>query len=102
MEAARTLKRRSTIILHGSTSQKTILNFILAAVRTSNITYYKVTNNLFSLISRAQLVTHSGINWLKRERIVGYRGLIMNCNAWVMDTYEARDRKRIYGMESNK
>jgi hypothetical protein len=36
MEAARSLhlKRRSTIILHGSTSQKTILNFILAVVRT--------------------------------------------------------------------
>jgi hypothetical protein len=32
------LKRRSTIILHGSTSQKTILNFILAAVRTWNLT----------------------------------------------------------------
>jgi hypothetical protein len=32
MEAA--VKRRSTIILHGSTSQKTNLNFILAAVRT--------------------------------------------------------------------
>jgi hypothetical protein len=28
------LKRRTIIILHGSTSQKTILNFILAAVRT--------------------------------------------------------------------
>jgi hypothetical protein len=33
------LKRRSTIILHGSTSQKTNLNFILAAVRTWNIKY---------------------------------------------------------------
>jgi hypothetical protein len=33
------LKRRSTIILHGSTSQKTIPNFILAAVRTWNLTY---------------------------------------------------------------
>jgi hypothetical protein len=32
------LKRRSTIILHGSTFQKTILNFILAAVRTWNLT----------------------------------------------------------------
>jgi hypothetical protein len=32
------LKRRSTIILHGSTSQKTILIFILAAVRTWNLT----------------------------------------------------------------
>jgi hypothetical protein len=32
------LKRRSTIILHVSTSQKTILNFILAAVRTWNLT----------------------------------------------------------------
>jgi hypothetical protein len=32
------LKRRSTIILHGSTSQKTNLNFILAAVRTWNLT----------------------------------------------------------------
>jgi hypothetical protein len=31
------LKRRSTIILHGSTSQKTFLNFILAAVRTWNL-----------------------------------------------------------------
>jgi hypothetical protein len=33
------LKRRSTIILHGSTSQKTILNFILAAVRAWNLTF---------------------------------------------------------------
>jgi hypothetical protein len=32
------LKRRSTIILHGSISQKTILNIILAAVRTWNVT----------------------------------------------------------------
>jgi hypothetical protein len=32
------LKCRSTIILHGSTSQKTILNIILAAVRTWNLT----------------------------------------------------------------
>jgi hypothetical protein len=31
------LKRRSTIILHGSTTQK-ILNIILAAVRTLNLT----------------------------------------------------------------
>jgi hypothetical protein len=30
-------KLRSTIILHGSTSQKTILNFIFAAVRTWNL-----------------------------------------------------------------
>jgi hypothetical protein len=33
------LKRRSTIILHGSTSKKTILNFILAAMRTWNLTH---------------------------------------------------------------
>jgi hypothetical protein len=33
------LKRRSTIILHGITSQKTILNIILAAVRTWNLTW---------------------------------------------------------------
>jgi hypothetical protein len=32
------MKRRLTIILHGSTSQKTNLNFILAAVRTWNLT----------------------------------------------------------------
>jgi hypothetical protein len=32
------LKRRSTIILHGSTSHKTILNIILAAVRTWDLT----------------------------------------------------------------
>jgi hypothetical protein len=34
------LKRRSKIILHGSISQKTILNIILAAVRTWNLTSY--------------------------------------------------------------
>jgi hypothetical protein len=33
------LKRRSTIILHGSTSQKTILNIILDALRTWNLTF---------------------------------------------------------------
>jgi hypothetical protein len=38
LEADVPLKRRSTIILHGSTSQKKILNFILAAVRTWNLT----------------------------------------------------------------
>jgi hypothetical protein len=32
------LKRRSTIILHGSTTQKTALNITLAAVRTWNLT----------------------------------------------------------------
>jgi hypothetical protein len=37
----RNLKPRSTIILHGSTSQKTILNIILAAVRTWNLTLLK-------------------------------------------------------------
>jgi hypothetical protein len=36
------LKRRSTIILDVSTSQKTILNIILAAVRTWNLTYFNV------------------------------------------------------------
>jgi hypothetical protein len=34
------LKHRSTIILHGSTSQKTILNFILTAMRTWNLTQW--------------------------------------------------------------
>jgi hypothetical protein len=34
------LKRRSTIVLHGSTSQKTILNIILAAARTWNFTTF--------------------------------------------------------------
>jgi hypothetical protein len=33
------LKRLLTLILHGSTSQNTNLNFILAAVRTLNLTY---------------------------------------------------------------
>jgi hypothetical protein len=36
------LKRRSTIILHGSTSQKAILNIILAAARTSNLTCARI------------------------------------------------------------
>jgi hypothetical protein len=35
------LKRRSTIILHGSITQKTALNIILAAMRTWNHTYMK-------------------------------------------------------------
>jgi hypothetical protein len=37
------LKRRSTIILHGSITQKTALNIILAAVRTWNLTFIKVS-----------------------------------------------------------
>jgi hypothetical protein len=51
------LKRRSTIILQGSTSQKTILNIILAAVRTWNLTsivsFYRlvlISNNLYLCI----------------------------------------------------
>jgi hypothetical protein len=36
---------RSTIILHGSISQKTILNIILAAVRTWNLTHAGSSNN---------------------------------------------------------
>jgi hypothetical protein len=46
------LKRRSTIILHGSTSQKTNLNIILAAVRTWNLTQkykYMFNHMYFSL-----------------------------------------------------
>jgi hypothetical protein len=35
------LKRWSTVILHGSTSQKTILNIILAAMRTWNLTEWR-------------------------------------------------------------
>jgi hypothetical protein len=38
MEAVRTSETSVRIILHGSTSQKTILNIILAAVRTWNLT----------------------------------------------------------------
>jgi hypothetical protein len=37
------LKRRSTIILHGNISQKTILNIIFAAVRTWNLTHFSYT-----------------------------------------------------------
>jgi hypothetical protein len=37
------LKRRSTIILHGSTTQKTALNIILAAVRTWNLTNFSIS-----------------------------------------------------------
>jgi hypothetical protein len=51
------LKHRLTIILHGSTSQKTILNIILAAVRTWNLTsivsFYRlvlISNNLYLCI----------------------------------------------------
>jgi hypothetical protein len=39
------LKRRLTIILHSSTSQKTILNIILAAVRTWNLTSVTYLSN---------------------------------------------------------
>jgi hypothetical protein len=38
------LKRRSTIILHGSISQKTTLHIILAAVRTWNLTSYNAVH----------------------------------------------------------
>jgi hypothetical protein len=41
MEAARTSETLVDNFLHGSTSQKTIMNFILAAVRTWNLTYLK-------------------------------------------------------------
>jgi hypothetical protein len=49
------MKGQSTIILHGSTSQKTILNFILAAVRTLNLLLllllpFLVTGFLSSLV----------------------------------------------------
>jgi hypothetical protein len=44
------LKRRSTIILHCSISQKTILNIIPAAVRTWNLTSYE-TDHLWTNIS---------------------------------------------------
>jgi hypothetical protein len=40
------LKRRSTIILHGSTTQKTSLNIILAAVRTWNLRIHQVILSL--------------------------------------------------------
>jgi hypothetical protein len=43
------LKRRSTIILHGSTSQKTILNIILAAVRTWNLTPMCIFDNVIQI-----------------------------------------------------
>jgi hypothetical protein len=33
-------RRRSTVILHGSTSHKTVLNFILAAVRALNLIFF--------------------------------------------------------------
>jgi hypothetical protein len=50
----------SEIIIHGSTSQKTILNIILAAVRTWNLTY----NKLFTatedghLMAKTRMVTN--------------------------------------------
>jgi hypothetical protein len=60
------LKRWSTIILHGSTSQKTNLNFILAAVRTWNLTwflYYSTTMDQIHVLqaySNPLSVTFSG------------------------------------------
>jgi hypothetical protein len=45
------LKRRSTIILLGSTSQNTALNIILTAVRTWNLTYRRLAaRSLFDLV----------------------------------------------------
>jgi hypothetical protein len=49
LSSGMTLERRSTIILHGSTSQKTILNFILAAVRTWNLYSLSVSSPSFLL-----------------------------------------------------
>jgi hypothetical protein len=36
------LKRRSTIILHGSTSQKTILNIIIVTITTTKIPFTRL------------------------------------------------------------
>jgi hypothetical protein len=58
------LKRRSTIILHGSTTQKTALNIILAAVRTWNLTTEILTNGKTTeLHVRFQVLTAAGMKF---------------------------------------
>jgi hypothetical protein len=52
------LKRRSTIILHGSTSQKTNLNFILSAMRTWNLTERKLFAFSFCSTCFQQFLKH--------------------------------------------
>jgi hypothetical protein len=65
------LKRRSTIILHGSTSQKTILNIILAAVRTWNLTY------ISSLFCFPKLLNVVMVRYF--EVMLGQK---VNCSVW--------------------
>jgi hypothetical protein len=66
------LKRRSTIILHGITSQKTTPNIILAAVRTWNLT------NIFVCTNNAWLPEKVFIRFF----IIGNN----NFNSWLMQS----------------
>jgi hypothetical protein len=63
------LKRRSTIILHGSTSQKTILNIILAAVRTLNLTKMKFICSLFNDVFSVDYI-HDELERILKEVVV--------------------------------
>jgi hypothetical protein len=60
MEAARTSETSSTTILHGSTSQKTNLNFILDAVRTWNLTQLTSMGRLLYVVFNDSLVPDDG------------------------------------------
>jgi hypothetical protein len=65
------LKRRSTIILHGSISQKTFLNFILAATRTWNLTNRPIRppDDIWSLRTTAEWYWQGQIEEL-RDKLV--------------------------------
>jgi hypothetical protein len=66
------LKRRSTIILHGNTSQKTVLNFILTAVRTLNFTWSSKTLRKCELCSDMLMDKRLSLVLWKLESVLCY------------------------------
>jgi hypothetical protein len=64
------LKRRSTIILHGSISQKTTLNIILAAVRTWNLTLWTLSTVSVELKSLIETRRFGDWNLSPKHRVL--------------------------------
>jgi hypothetical protein len=90
------LKRRSTIILHGSISQKTTLNFILAAVRTCNLTYLgdltKWLDNIKTLLRLGKKV-QTRIAWIRLDNRGGFlltrlRTFLIHKRRWPLSAAE--------------
>jgi hypothetical protein len=79
------LKSRSTIILHGSISQKTTLNIILAAVRTWNLT----PHGLIRARSRTSAVRGRRLTWTTTQpNNMTYTEVEILCLAHFLDDFE--------------